>query len=752
MTELQRGAPPEAAAASKAAPPTQPADAHDRKTQALTQASPSITTSIADAIVIKDGALFFLCAPDGRVPMGERHGFGLYYHECRYLSGYDLRIDGAVARGLASDTADGFHAVLVLGNPPLTSQPGLERTHVGVRWDRVLDEVTLTLRERLTFTNYGMEAISFPVSLRFEACFEDIFVVRGLSDEHPGTLHPPRWDGGALVFAYDGADGRARTATIHFSDSPRTEGTSATFDVGIDARGSASLDVVITITEGDASAARTPRITEPLDTLIDRCRHEARDRRAGVTRVRCDSALLDDIVNGAFRDLDMLRASYDGHRYIAAGVPWFTTFYGRDSLLTGYQALAFDRTIAEQSLRTLAAYQGQRDDPWNEEEPGKILHVYHLGELARAGLLPGPAYYGTIDATILFVMLVARHAEWTGSLALFTELQDNVERALAWMDRTAERGPNGYISYDSPTTHNLLNQGWKDSGDAIVTADGAIARPPIAMVEVQAYAYRAWRDAAALFRRAGNESRARELDDRAAAFLERFERDFWWEEEGCYVLALQGDGTPAQVVASNSGHVLWAGATSPERARRVAERLLAPDMFSGWGLRTLSTRERRYDPIGYHLGTVWPHDTALFAGGLRRYELDGDADRVATAVVEVTRHFPHHQLPELFAGHGRDEFETPVRYPVADHPQAWGAGSIPFLLDVWLGLCPEGFDKRLRIVRPILPPVVNWLELHGLRIGDAAVDLRFERAEKGTAVEVLDRQGDIDVLVEPGPA
>lgn len=377
------------------------------------------------------------------------------------------------------------------------------------------------------------------------------------------------------------------------------------------------------------------------------------------------------------------------------------------------------------------------------------MHELRSGELARLGEIPHNPYYGTVDATPLFLVLLARHAAWTGELTLFHELRENVEWALTWIDRYGDSDGDGFVDYRSKTKSGLVNQGWKDSGNAIVNHDGSLAEPPIALVEVQAYVYRAKMDLADLFERAGEPDRAVRLREEARALKDRFNQDFWLEDLGIYALALQAHGKPVAVVSSNPGHALWAGIADWDKAEKTAQRLMAEDMFSGWGIRTLSALEKAYNPTAYHLGTVWPHDNSIIAAGFRQYRLDEYAGRIFSGLSEASLHFEAYRLPELFCGFPYQDYNVPVRYPVACHPQAWAAGSLPYLITAFLGLRPEAFERRLRIVRPMLPEGLDRIYVRRLQVGNAYVDIYFERASGGqTTVNVTALDGELDVTLE----
>ena len=739
-------------AASPASHVTDDDSAYARKQRVLTHGTPSITASIADAVVIKDDSLFFLCDHDGRVPFDTQHGLGLYYEDCRFVNGYDVEVAGVTPRSLVAAAPEGYRAVIALTTPDLELPDGrtIHKESIGIRWERLVDGRSRVMHDRIVFRSFALERVELPLVLRFRAKFEDVFLVRGMLD--PSADHEPpssQWRNGMLHFSRPGLDGRRRVAVMRFAIAPDdVRADEARFTVELPPRGHTSIALTISVAvldDDDDSGVPAPR--PDLDAVSARLRDETERWRTRHTRIRTDSLVMNRLVDRARRDLAMLRTWHGNEEYFAAGVPWFATLFGRDSAIAALQTLASDPAIAANTARVLARRQGNSFDPWRDEQPGKILHELRVGELARARIIPHSPYYGSVDATPLFLILIARYAAWTGDPSLFSELRDNVERALTWIDQHGDHERDGYVEYRSTSDDGLINQGWKDSGDAIVDGDGTLAEPPIALVEVQAYICDAKRSIASLYRLVGDSERASRLEAEAENLRGKLNRDFWLDDLGIYAMALTADKRPTRVVASNAGHVLWAGVADPIKARRTMERLLADDMNGGWGIRTLSCDEARYNPFGYHLGTVWPHDNVMIAAGFRRYGFDDAARRVVGDLFDAAMRFEELQVPELYGGFPRAEFGVPVRYPVANHPQAWGAGSVLYAIEALLGLEPDAFRQRLRIVRPMLPEHVDRLELQRLRVGDARVNLFFERRNGVVNVEVRAIDGTLRVDV-----
>jgi glycogen debranching enzyme len=445
-------------------------------------------------------------------------------------------------------------------------------------------------------------------------------------------------------------------------------------------------------------------------------------------------SLDEELILRSALDLRALIDDEDTGLFVTAGIPWYAVPFGRDGLIAAYQTLAWNPDIARGTLRLLARYQGTKIDAFTEEAPGKIFHELRRGELARLGEVPHRPYYGTVDATPLFAMLFAETVKWTGDRALWRELLPNAERALTWCDTFGDADGDGYVEYGASPS-DLRNHGWKDSANALSDPNGQPSALPAALVEAQAYVYAAKRGLADLYAIDGETERAATLRAEAASLAERFERDFWMENEGCYAQALDGNKKQVPAVTSNAGHALWAGIARPDRARRVVERLMAPDMFSGWGVRTLSSTYTTYNPMSYHNGSVWPHDNSLIAQGFVRYGFREEANAIVEALIEAGKRFPNARLPELFCGFQRDlRFSSrPADYLVSCIPQAWSAGMVFLCLRSLLGLEPD-LERRRVIVDPALPVWLDRIEVQHLRAYDSLISFRVRRSGRSVTV------------------
>ena len=724
---------------------------NEKKNTLASQNTPSMVRSISEAIVIKDSNLFFLSHSDGSVPFQLPHGFGLYYNDCRYLNGYSLRLGDTEPYSLVSNAFREFMAVLQLTNEEFEGVNGqiVPKEQLGTKWKRVISGRTLTLNDSFTFQNFGLEPLTFEASFRFRAAFEDVFSVRGFCSEIATAQVPPRWNERSLFFQYRGKDNTRRELDVHFSFPPHVrDGEIVRYRLSLAPQTVQEFHITFQVNESPDICPRKKVPPVEIDTVEKSLEGNYRRWLTHEAKVESDSLSLNRAILRSFRDLCVLESTQDGFHYFAAGIPWFATLFGRDSLITAIQTLAFNPSIAEETLRLLANFQGKEYNDWREEAPGKILHELRLGELARCGHIPHTPYYGTIDATPLFLILMSRYTHWTGNLSLFRELRPAIESALHWIDSSS--GEDRYLKYESYNERGLANQGWKDSWDGITNSDGSLATAPIALVEVQGYVYEAKLGMADLIEKEGELSYANQLRTEAATLKKRFNQDFWSDKSSIFALARQKGGKLAEVVASNAGHALWSGIADDDKAKRVVHRLMEEDMFSGWGIRTLSEKEKRYNPLGYHLGTVWPHDNSIIANGFKRYGYGDQALKIFEGIFRSTIYFQYQRLPELFSGFSQKDYEVPVHYPVACHPQSWAAGTVPYFIETLLGLVPNAFSHRLTIVKPQLPPFADRLEFRDLRVGDALVSLGFYRTERlSIAVEVLKLEGPLEVIVEP---
>jgi glycogen debranching enzyme len=700
---------------------------------------------IRDTIVIKEQDLFLLTDLNGNVARGNHNGAGLYYQDTRFLSAYELVLEGIPPTYLLSTGEMRFAEVQELTNPDLRLPDGSVVPKETLTFHRERVITPMAVDEVLAINSFNVTAVPLQLVIFFDADFLDMFEIRGfVRSGGRGTLHPPRWEGDELVFRYDGIDRVTRQTRVAFAPGPttRTEGR-AVYDLDLGAHSAVTLRLRVAIELSDRPA--DARALPGLSTLVEAGRESYARWMQRQPGVETDNAVWDDLVERSRLDLHLLRSGTPEEPYPAAGIPWFATLFGRDSLVVGIENL-WDPSQARSILRLMARLQGQKVDAWRDEQPGKIAHELRRGELAGGNVVPFNPYYGTVDATPLFVILLAEYYRVTGDVGLLHELAPNLRAALDWMESYGDPDADGLIEYQTQTGAGLTNQGWKDSWDAVMYENGELIKPPVALVEVQAYAYAARVGASEIFHALGDHSEANRQQFLAAWLRDAFNRLFWMEDEGCYCLALDGDKNQARVIASNPGQALWCGIVPPDRAARLAERLMRPDMFTGWGIRTLSANAARYNPMGYHVGTVWPHDNALFALGLKRYGEEEKLRQLVSGFFESARHFPDLRIPELFCGYDRSQYQVPVRYPVACNPQAWAAGATLLFLRAMLGLVPNAPSDELWVVRPELPSSLRQVTLHRVPIGNSTVDVRYQRQGDHTFTEVLSTTGNVRVV------
>jgi glycogen debranching enzyme len=545
------------------------------------------------------------------------------------------------------------------------------------------------------------------------------------------------------VHAYRGLDRVVRRTRFGFDPPPdRTTAAEAEWDVRLAPGSSRVISFDIRCDRDGRAMGGASRAAS-----LAAVHREVAQRRVQTVAVDTSNETFNDWLSRSRADLDMLITETAEGPYAYAGIPWFSTAFGRDGLITAFECLWVDPSLAAGTLRFLAARQATIVDPQVDAEPGKILHETRHGEMAALGEVPFGLYYGSVDATPLFVVLASAYYARTGDLALIRALWRHIEAALAWMADYGDRDGDGFIEYDRRSPNGLVNQGWKDSGDAVFHADGRLADAPIALAEVQAYAHAALVGAAALATALAKPERAAELDAAASRLKERFEAAFWLDDLGTYAPALDAQKRPCRVRSSNAGQVLLADLASPERAARTAATLMAPASFSGWGIRTIAEGEARYSPISYHNGSVWPHDNALIAIGLGRYGLKEPLLRVMSGLFEASNFIRLRRLPELFCGFARRSGAGPTSYPVACSPQAWSAATAFAVLGAALGISFSPHEGIIRFARPLLPEWLDQVRLSNLRLGEGSIDLRLRRSGKNVGLDIVCRDGPIEVVL-----
>jgi glycogen debranching enzyme len=727
---------------------------------------PTLTLKGDELFLITDtlGNIAGFCGDDIAASMG------LFCNDTRFLSRLELQIDGRPAVLLSSTAEKGFMLSVLCTNPQIeTGSAVLRADSLGIRREIVLSG---GLFEELEICNYSSSAVCFELSLSFDADFADLFEVRGYKRAQRGQIlrevkeepkpslepplegkeelsfphhEPPRIE--ELTLAYQGLDESLAESRIQFvhRQPDKLKGYTAVWRLELASHETQKLGYRLQMF---TNKKLTSKVSPPA-TLVQAKALELLEEQTWsqqVTRIHSDDPAFNQILDRAEQDIYLLRQSFGKNKALSAGVPWFSTLFGRDSIISASQTLILDSTIARETLLILAEYQGKVDDEWRDEQPGKILHELRVGEMARCGEVPHTPYYGTVDATPLWLMLYAEYYAWTHDRETLERLWPNARAAMDWVDRNCK--DLGYLSYARKSKRGLANQGWKDSEDCIVDRRGQIATGPIALAEVQAYVYAAKMRLSEIARLRKRIDLADRWQEQARELKIRFNRDFWIEDQDYCALALDGEGRQVDSISSNPGHCLHLGILDEEKAHSVAERLRATDMFNGWGIRTLSSLSPAYNPMGYHVGSVWPHDNALIAMGLRSLGITDQALELSKSLFDMTLHQPYKRPPELFCGYGRTDDSAPVQYPVACSPQAWATGSIFQLLQMMANLVPDAPSNCLRIIEPALPESINRLSFQNLRVGSTLVDLEFERSGSTTACRVARKRGNLRVVIE----
>jgi glycogen debranching enzyme len=695
---------------------------------------------------LKHGDAFAVTDAYGDIGVLENSAEGLFFRDMRHLSRFRVWFAGRRPLLLSSVVQDDNAALSVdLTNPDIEGQSAHAIPRDTIALERLKFLTEGTCYERIAIRNFDTQSRRFPVGITFEADFKDLFEVRGVDRLRRGSVTSEVIDPGTLELRYVGLDGSTRTTRLVFSPAPRLlEPTRAIYDIALDGRAQTSIGITIEL--------KVDGQTFPSPGLLRAYAGKRRALRAathGIATVATSNSLLNEILCQSTADLHMLLTDTPHGRYPYAGIPWYSTVFGRDGIITAMLMLWLDPSIAKGVLTLLAATQATDTDPASDAQPGKILHERRQGEMALLGEVPFRRYYGTVDATPLYIMLAGMYFERTGDRDTIAAIWPNVKAALAWIDTYGDRDGDGFVEYFRETPQGLANQGWKDSHDSICHADGTLAEGPIALVEVQGYVYAAKQKAAALAHLAGEPELAARLTREADALRVAFDTAFWCDEIATYALALDGRKQPCRVRTSNAGHALMTGIADPRRAASVAAALLNRNGSSGWGIRTLARGEARYNPMSYHNGSVWPHDNAIVALGLSRYGLKREAVAIFEAMFGAALYQDDHRLPELYCGFSRQRRRGPTSYPVACSPQAWAAATPFALLAACLGITIDHARGTLNLRNPVFPEFMDCLELRDVMVGSSRVDLRLDarRPSGSVSVEITRRIGDAQILI-----
>jgi len=696
--------------------------------------------------VLKYGETFAVLNRFGDIESAGLGEQGLYHAGTRYLSRFVLRLGDSTPQILRSTiqddnaflTVDLMNLDIRQGNHVSVPRGALHLFRSKFLWNDIC-------YENIRLTNHSLHTVETSVSFEFEADFQDIFEVRGTRREKAGSLLAARVEDDTVILPYEGRDNKPRKTFLHFDPVPTSlTDREATFSLSIGQRQEVSFSVTVSCEEAERRCK-----TFPFD-------HALRDARKTLHRTNaknCHIITSDGRFNSwlarSEADLQMMTVGNPEIGYPYAGVPWFNTVFGRDGIITAMECLWTRPAMSKSVLGLLAETQATEIDDEIEAEPGKILHEMRRGEMANLKEVPFGRYYGSVDATPLFVSLAGAYLDRSDDIAFIKTIWPNILAALDWIDKCGDADQDGFVEYRAKSRKGLVQQGWKDSHDSVFHRDGTLAEPPIALCEVQAYVFAAMRAAARIAARIGQSELAKKLSTKAEGIQEKFERQFWDEDLNSYVLALDGQKRPCRIRTSNAGQCLFCGIVSPEHARKLANTLLGEELFCGWGIRTLDSREIRYNPMSYHNGSIWPHDNAMVARGLARYGFKRKALSILIGMFEASTFMDLNRLPELFCGfHRRSPSEGPTLYPVACSPQSWAAGAVTLMLEACLGIEIRPKEKALQLNSPLLPDSLNFIRVENLPVGDAEIDFVVRNNIGEVTVELIRTKGNIAVAVQ----
>ncbi|RWZ52387.1 amylo-alpha-1,6-glucosidase [Halobacillus fulvus] len=698
-----------------------------------------------DYRVLKDNELFLLTDQSGDIPLDHAYGLGLYKQDTRFLSEMALTINGEKPILLKSEADDTYETTMLLTNPHMEEdgEVKLWRESVEIKRHRFISQDVLY--ETVSVRNYNPKPVQLSIEMALDADFADMFIVRGFQEGQTGEKLKNEVKEDALIFSYQGADDLHRRTKVTWQTEADVSVGEHSINIPLHLNHEEVQDITFHIIpligDEDTQASARSEAYEELKRTYKRWNET-------VTKMDTDYQPLQRLVDRGIQDLQALSTDVGFGKFFVAGLPWFGVPFGRDSLIAALQVLPFHPEIAKGTLKTMAHYQGTKKDAWRDEEPGKIMHEIRYGELANTNQVPFTPYYGTIDATPLFLMLLTEYVNWSKDIDLFNELLPNVEAALTWIDQYGDRDGDGFVEYHQEASKGIANQGWKDSADSVVHRNGEYAKSPIALAEVQGYVYQAKTGVADLYEAIGRSAEASRLRVQAEELKSRFNKDFWMEDKGFYAIALDEKKDQVGTITSNPGHVLYSGILDEERAKCVMDTLVSSTMFSGYGIRTMGEGEAGYNPISYHDGSIWPHDNSMILLGMGLMKGEEHAEKVIQGLVDASLHFEYERLPELFCGYSKAEGK-PVPYPVACSPQAWAAGTPLTFIRTMLGLYPDYHEDKL-VVQPNLLADMNELTVEKMPLGEGHVSIKVVRTDGSYEVKVTENTTGLNVLGETG--
>jgi glycogen debranching enzyme len=688
-------------------------------------------------LILKEGDLFLYTNQAGQAAGGENSALGLYFKDTRHLSRLQLFIGGREPVVLSASADRGYGATLDYTNVELRSRTGrtIPQTALHVRRLRFLaDRLYETIRVR----NYHHSRVEIALDLVFDADFADLFEVRGVRRRRRGRLLAPKAEEGALTFAYLGLDEALRKTVVRFSPPPASiRDGRARYRLSLEPGERVLLRVSTEVEGPDAPPLSAGDQTERMTAL----RRDHEEWAAETTEIFTDNEQFNQVLGRAQHDLRMLTSQTPWGRVPMAGLPWFAAPFGRDMCLVGLETLLFDLRLGSSAVAMLAALQGRSDSAFRDERPGKIMHELRRGELAELRSIPHTPYYGSVDATPLWLLLACELTMWTGDLEAFELLKEPIDAALGWLAREADLDENGFIGYQRRSRAGLLNQGWRDAAGAVAHADGSLAQGPIALAEVQGYVYYAKRRLAAIYGQLGDIERSEQMAFEARDLKRRFNERFWVEEEGFLAMALDGEGRQVKTPCSTAGHCLWSRIVADELVPSVVRRLTSAEMNSGWGVRTVGRNAASYNPVSFYNGSVWPYDTAISANALKKLGYAEESNRLAKGLFDAALGYELSRLPEMFCGFTRQLSERPVAFPMACSPYAASSGALLLVLQAMLGIYAQAEENIVYVHNPVLPKWLTEVTLANLHIGRTTMHLRFRREGGRTTFSVRDKQG-----------